>query len=149
MVEIRLASSADVTALLELLRGKAEFDGCPEALAATEETLRDHLFADSPLAHALLAEWEGRPVGLATYYPVYSSFRARPALWLDDLFVFEEFRSRRVGAALVEALVNVARERGCCRIDWTVARANTRGIAFYERMGAQIREATALCRLEV
>ena len=89
----------------------------------------------------------GQLVGLATYYPTFSTFLARPGLWLDDLFVDEEYRSRGVGMALMARLARIAEGRGCGRIEWTAAADNERGIAFYERCRASVRHGTRYIRL--
>jgi hypothetical protein len=82
---IRSVREAELPALFALIQAKAAFDGCPESLVATVESLRTALFAPHPLAHALVAEVDGRLVGMATYYAIFSSFIAKPGLWLDDL----------------------------------------------------------------
>ena len=144
---IRAAVEADLPLLLAFLRKKAEFDGCPEALQATPELLREGLFGPAPLAGVLFAEVEGEVVGFASYFATYSSFLARPGIWLDDLYVDEQVRSRGVGRALLEHLAGMARERGCGRIEWTAAAANSRALAFYRSHGASVSENSRLCRL--
>ena len=144
---IRHVVEADLPAVLGLLRLKAEFDGCPDALEASPDRLRQAWFSTPPRAFALVADIGGRLVGLATYYPTFSTFLARPGLWLDDLFVREGYRNRGVGLALMARLARVAEERGCGRIEWTVALGNERGIAFYERHHASVRHGARYVRL--
>ena len=146
-MHIRPLIEHELPELLELIRAKAEFDGCPETLVATIESLRQALFSAQPLAHALVAEIGGHLVGMATYYATFSSFIARPGLWLDDLFVYPEFRSRGVGEALMRRLSAVAKAGGCGRIDWHVSQLNDRGKGFYLRIGATISERALLVRL--
>jgi GNAT superfamily N-acetyltransferase len=147
-VTIRQAVVDDVPLILDFIIKKAGFDGAPQAVRATPERLRQTLFADPPMAHILIAEIEGRPVGFASYFLTYSTFLARPGFWLDDLFVDDEMRGRGVGTALLADLARLAQSRGCERIEWTAAAANRRGLDFYRRHGAVVREATRLCRLE-
>ena len=111
------------------------------------DSLRQAWFSDPPKAFALVAEADGELVGLATYYPTFSTFQARPGLWLDDLFVREEHRGRRVGLTLMARLARIAEDRGCGRIEWTVALSNERGIAFYERHHASVRHGSRYVRL--
>ena len=81
----------------------------------------------------LLAEIGGHAVGIATYYATFSTLQARPGIWLDDLYVREEYRSRGVGRMIMSTLARIAKETNCRRIDWTVALSNHQAIAFYER----------------
>jgi len=88
----------------------------------------------------LLAELDGRPVGYAAYFETYSTFLARPTLYLEDIFVLEEARGRGVGRALMGALAREAVRRGCGRMEWLVLAWNHPAMGFYERLGA--------CRLD-
>lgn len=144
---LRDATSSDIDIILELIHLKAEFDGNPESVLATPERLRNDLFGDNPLAWVLLAEIQGTPVGFATYHQIYSTFLAKPGIWLDDLYVKDEYRSKQIGQALIFRLCQIAHEAGCGRIDWTVAVTNIRGIRFYEKIGANILPNIRLCRL--
>jgi GNAT superfamily N-acetyltransferase len=144
---VRHAVEADMAAIMELLRLKAEFDGYPDALEATPQLLREAWFSDPPRAFVLVAEIDGLVVGLATYYSTFSTFLARPGLWLDDLFVREGYRSRGVGLALMARLARIAEQNGCGRIEWTVGLKNERGIAFYERHQASVRHGARYVRL--
>lgn len=84
---------------------------------------------------------------MATYYAIFSSFIAKPDLWLDDLFVYDSFRGRGIGEALVKELCSIAKEGGCGRVDWHVSNFNDRGKKFYRRIGASISEKARLVRL--
>ncbi|WP_231510461.1 GNAT family N-acetyltransferase [Fischerella sp. PCC 9605] len=133
---------------MKFIHLKAEFDGCPETAKATPQKLEEDFFGDKPLAFILLAEVDGNAVGFATYHFIYSTFLAKPGIWLDDLYVKAEHRNKRVGELLMLRLCQIAQEKGCGRIDWTVAKSNNRGIKFYERMGSKIVERVRLCRLD-
>ncbi|MDZ8183831.1 MAG: GNAT family N-acetyltransferase [Nostoc sp. ChiSLP02] len=145
---IRYATQEDIPTIMELIYLKAEFDGCPESVEATPQKLEVDLFGENPLAFVLLAEVEGEAIGLATYHFIYSTFLAKPGIWLDDLYVKAEHRNHKIGEALILRLRQIAQEKGCGRIDWTVALSNDRGIKFYERIGAKIRNKVRLCRLD-
>ncbi|MEH1848290.1 MAG: GNAT family N-acetyltransferase [Nostoc sp.] len=133
---------------MELIHLKAEFDGCPESVEATPQKLEIDLFGEKPLAFVLLAEVDGDIIGLVTYHFIYSTFLAKPVIWLDDLYVKAEHRSHKVGQALMLRLGKIGQEKGCGKIDWTVAVSNERGIKFYERIGAKIINKVKLCRLD-
>ncbi|MDJ0553037.1 MAG: GNAT family N-acetyltransferase [Microcoleaceae cyanobacterium MO_207.B10] len=148
-IVIREAVPTDIKSIMELLYLKAEFDGCPESLKATTEQLNNDLFCTNPLTSILLAEVGGQPVGFASYHRIYSTFLAKPGIWLDDLYLKEEYRGKKIGKALITRLYQIAVKTGCGRIDWIVNINNSQGINFYEKMGANIIEKVRLCRLEI
>ncbi|MBW4454897.1 MAG: GNAT family N-acetyltransferase [Nostoc indistinguendum CM1-VF10] len=147
-ISIREANQRDIPAIMELIHLKAEFDGCPKSVEATSQKLEIDLFGEKPLAFVLLAEVDRDAIGLATYHFTYSTFLAKPGIWLDDLYIKAEHRSHRVGQALMLRLRQIGQKKGCGRIDWTVAVSNERGIKFYERIGAKIINKVKLCRLD-
>ncbi|KAB8319707.1 GNAT family N-acetyltransferase [Tolypothrix campylonemoides VB511288] len=145
---IRDANSSDISTLMELIRLKAEFDGCLDFLEATPKKLEDTLFCENPLAFVLLAEINGNPIGFATYHRIYSTFLAQPGIWLDDLYIKAEYRRLGIGEALIKRLCQITQKIEGGRIDWIVAVNNTPAIEFYEKMGAKIMQQVRLCRLE-
>jgi GNAT superfamily N-acetyltransferase len=147
-ISIRDAQKQDISTIMKMIHLKAQFDGCPDSVEANSEKLEADLFGEKPVAFVLLAETDGKPVGFATYHFNYSTFLAKPGIWLDDLYVIAEYRSQKVGQLLIEKLCNIAHQKGCGRIDWTVAITNERGIKFYEKMGAKIIQRARLCRLD-
>jgi GNAT superfamily N-acetyltransferase len=147
-LEIRAARESDAPALSALIRAKAEFDGCLQSLRAGESSLREALFSTRPKAKALVAVADSAVVGVVTYYDIYSTFIAKPGIWLDDLYVYETHRGRGIGKALIVRLCQIARESGCGRIDWIVARDNTNGRSFYEHLGAEVFEQVRHARLD-
>jgi GNAT superfamily N-acetyltransferase len=82
-------------------------------------------------------------------FVTYSSFRARPTLFLEDLFVLPAARSHGLGSALFAALRAQAVRRGCARFEWLVLEWNERAIAFYERAGAKVLPDWRVCRVEL
>ncbi len=133
---------------MELICLKAEFDGCPQLVQTTPEKLEHDLFGQKPLAFILIAEIEQNSVGFATYHFTYSTFLAKPCIWLDDLYVKPEYRSKGIGEGLINKLCQIAQSLDCGRIDWIVAAHNERGIKFYQRIGAKIIQKARLCRLD-
>ncbi len=144
---VRAAVERDMPAIMDLLRLKAKFDGCPEALVATQEQLHEAFFAPAARMSVLMAMHEDLAVGLATYHPTFSTYLARPGIWLDDLYVRDAYRSQGIGKALLSNLARIAKQQGCGRIEWTVALNNLRGTAFYERLGATVRHQSRCVRL--
>lgn len=142
---MRSATPEDIPTILNLIHLKAEFDGCPDAVMATAERLNHDLF-EAQLASVLLVSVDQEIAGFATYHRIYSTFLAKPGIWLDDLYLKPEFRGQGIGQALMQQLCQIAHETGCERIDWTVAVNNAIGIQFYTKVGATINEAVRLCR---
>lgn len=97
--------------------------------------------------HVLMAEHEGRAIGYAIYFFTYSSFLARPTLYLEDVFVLESERGQGAGQAFFAALRKIARRTKCGRMEWTVLDWNTPSIRFYEAQGARLMKEWILCRL--
>jgi len=146
-VRIRPALGSDVALLLSLFHRAAAFQGePPDVITATEERLTATMFGPTPLASALLAEeFDGdAPLGLACYYFTFSTYTARPTLYLEDLFVEEEARGRGVGTALMARLAYIALGRDCRAMEWlTPAAEDNAALPFYrKRIGAEAVETT-------
>ncbi|MDN7026061.1 GNAT family N-acetyltransferase [Methanoculleus sp. FWC-SCC1] len=105
--------------------------------AAARERLRVDALAEPPKYEAYLGRVDGRAVGYITFFFTYSTFLARPTLYLEDIFVLEEERGRGVGKALFEYCRRVAGDRGCGRMEWMVLTWNEPAIRFYERCGGE------------
>lgn len=137
MAAIRPAEVRDVPDILRLIRALAEYEKLAHEVVATEDDLRASLFGERPAAEVLLAVESGRPVGLALFFQNYSTFLARPGIYLEDLFVELEFRGRGLGKALLQAVAQKAVQRGCGRFEWSVLDWNTPAIEFYRSLGAR------------
>ena len=151
---LRAATVADVPVILELIRGLAEYERLSDQVVATAEDLRATLFGPRPCAEVVLAEEQGdagTPVvaGFALFFHNYSTFRGRPGVYLEDLFVRPEWRGRGIGRALLERVREVARSRGCGRVEWAVLAWNEPAIGFYRRLGADLMDDWRLCRISL
>jgi GNAT superfamily N-acetyltransferase len=104
-------------------------------MEATVEGLRQTIFIDKG-AEALIAEYEGEAAGFALYFHNYSTFKGKPGLYLEDLFVKPELRGRGIGRALLQKVAGIAALRGCGRFEWACLDWNTPSIAFYKSIGA-------------
>jgi GNAT superfamily N-acetyltransferase len=144
---IRTASAADVPLILDFIRGLAVYEKLAHEVAATEATLRETLFGATPAAQVVIAEVDGQPAGFALYFFNYSTFLARPGLYLEDLFVKPEFRGAGTGKALLLHLAKIANARGCGRMEWSVLDWNKPAIKFYEAIGARRMKEWQICRL--
>ena len=134
---IRAAEPADVPMIAHLIRELAKFEKLEDDVVLTEELLRAGLFGPRPYAEAVIAEEESQPIGFALFFHTFSTFLARPGLYLEDLFVLADHRGRGVGRALLAHLAHLAVERGCGRLEWAVLNWNHEAIRFYERLGAR------------
>jgi GNAT superfamily N-acetyltransferase len=114
---------------------------------ATLDRVRRHGFGRRPYFETLICRRAGRPVGFALYFFTYSTFLARPSLYLEDLFVLPEERGTGAGQALLRALARIALGRGCGRMEWAVLDWNRPAIRFYQRLGARLRKEWILTRL--
>jgi GNAT superfamily N-acetyltransferase len=134
---IRFARREDVPMIAKLIRGLAEFEKLGGEVTMTEDLLAKGLFGERPYAEALLAEEDGAPVGFALFFHTFSTFLARPGIYLEDLFVLPDRRGLGVGRSLLAHLARVAVDRGCGRLEWAVLDWNSDAIRFYERLGAR------------
>jgi GNAT superfamily N-acetyltransferase len=144
---LRGAEPRDLPAIVGLIGELAEFENLAHLMRATPDALHPHLFGERPLAEALVAEVDGRVVAFALFFTNFSTFLARPGLYLEDLYVQPAQRSRGIGRALLARLAGLARERGCGRFEWSVLDWNENAIRFYESMGATVMPDWRICRL--
>ena len=136
-VTIRQAEPSDGDAFIQLVIGLANFESLPPPDVAGRQRLLEDAFGKHKRFDLLLAEIEGQAVGYAVIFETYSSFLARPKLYLEDLFVNPQFRGCGAGLALFKACAQEAVRRGCARMQWTVLDWNESAIRFYERLGAE------------
>ena len=134
---MREAEPADVPDVLRLVRGLAEYEELLNRFTADEADLARVLFGPRPLARAMLAEIAGRPVGIAIWYYMLSTFTAQPILFLEDIFVEPTHRRKGIGLAFFRRLAGIARDENCWSMDWNVLNWNQPAIKFYRRIGAQ------------
>ncbi len=147
-IMITPATEADVPVILSFIQGLAEFEKLTHRMTASKEGLRKTLFGPRRYAEVLIARLDGEPVGQALFFHTYSTFLARPGIYLEDLYVLPEVRSRGIGRALLKALARIARERLCGRLEWSVLDWNARAISFYKVIGAEVMPDWRICRLD-
>lgn len=135
-VTLRQAVEADVPDILRCIRGLAEYERLAHACIATEALLRESLFGPSPSAEVVLARVGDETAGFALWFRSFSTFLARPGIYLEDLFVFPAFRGRGIGRRLLAHLAQIALEREYGRVEWAVLDWNVDAIRFYESLGA-------------
>ncbi|HJU67797.1 MAG TPA: GNAT family N-acetyltransferase [Gemmatimonadaceae bacterium] len=136
-VRIRFATMDDVSVILALIRGLADYERLAHEAVVTEADIRESLFGDRPAAEVLIAELGNDAAGFALFFHNYSTFLGRHGLYLEDLFVFPAHRGRGIGRALMRRLAQLAIERRCGRFEWWVLDWNESAIRFYESLGAR------------
>jgi GNAT superfamily N-acetyltransferase len=135
-ITLRAARPDDVPLILRFIQGLAEYEKLAHACVATEESLAATLFGPRPYAEVILAFSNETPAGFALFFHNYSTFLAKPGIYLEDLFVDPEFRGQGLGKALLKELARLAVERGCGRLEWSVLDWNEPSIQFYLSLGA-------------
>jgi GNAT superfamily N-acetyltransferase len=133
---VRKAVPSDVSTISRLIRGLAEYERLANQVRLDEAELGRNLFGPRPYAEVLLAEEAGEVVGFALFFFNFSTFLAKPGLYLEDLFVWPEHRGKGHGKQLFRAVAQLAVERGCGRMEWSVLDWNEPAIRFYRAMGA-------------
>ena len=134
---LRSATANDVSLIRELIEGLAEYERLRHECHATDDLLRASLFGERAYAEVVIAEWDGVPAGFALFFHNYSTFLARPGIYLEDLFVRPTHRGRGIGEALLRHLAVLAVSRGCGRLEWSVLDWNSDAIGFYKKLGAR------------
>jgi len=147
---LRRALRADAPALIELIVALAHFEKLTPPNAEEQQRLVDDGFGERPRFEAWLAFWGDlpKPAGYAVLFETYSTFRASPTLYLEDIFVLPEYRRRGIGTALLRHCIQIAHDRGCLRMEWTCLDWNKRAQEVYERIGARHLSEWFLYRLD-
>jgi len=136
-LEIRRAAAADVPRILAFIRSLAEYERGLHEVQATEAGLLRDGFGPRPFFECILAELDGEAAGFALFFFNYSTWKGRPGVYLEDLFVEPRLRGRGIGKALLQAVAQFALEHGCERVQWEVLDWNTPAIDFYRAIGAE------------
>lgn len=131
----RFAVPGDEGLVLHFIRVLAEYERMADKVVATEALLHEQLFVRKG-AEVVFALEDGTPVGFALFFHNFSTFLARPGLYLEDLCVLPEYRGRGYGKALLQRLAAIAVERGCGRFEWWCLDWNEPSIRFYKSLGA-------------
>jgi GNAT superfamily N-acetyltransferase len=137
MYAIRPATPSDIPLILEFIYELATYEREPQSVIATEADLLRDGFGDRPFFQCLIAEHEDVPAGFALYFFNYSTWRGRPGIHLEDLFVRPPFRGKGIGKALLIQVAKVAVQNQCARFQWDVLDWNQPAIDFYRSLGAE------------
>lgn len=131
----RMANEQDTARILTFIRALAEYERMSDQVVATEELLRDWLFVKQTAEAFFILEGE-QEVGFALYFHNFSTFLGKAGIYLEDLFVLPEHRGKGYGKAILQHLAQIARARGCGRLEWACLDWNQPSIDFYRSLGA-------------
>lgn len=144
---LRAAEENDAELIWRYIQELILSEGLSGTISATPEILRESIFGRGA-AEAIIAEYEGEPVGMALYYQSFAGFTGLPNIYLEDFYIREEYRSRGFGREVMKYLARLVKERECGRLEWAVLNDNTRGIKFYNGIGAEAADFLTLYRMK-
>lgn len=136
MLTFRSATEQDTGLVLQFIRALAEYEKMLDLVVADEALLEDQLFRKKN-AEVIFAMEDGKEVGFALFFHNFSTFLGRSGLYLEDLYVFPEYRGKGYGKALLRKLASLAVDRGCGRMEWWCLDWNQPSIDFYRSLGAE------------
>lgn len=136
MSDIRIAEKSDVNLIMEFIKGIASYEKLLNEVKATPELLEEWLFEKKTGEVAFIME-KNKDVGFVLYFHNFSTFVGKAGMYIEDLFVFPEYRGKGYGKALINHVIDKARSEGLGRVEWTCLDWNTPSIEFYKSMGAK------------
>jgi GNAT superfamily N-acetyltransferase len=136
--EIRWAERKDIPLIKSLIYEIAEYEKLTHEVKTDERDLEKYIFGDQKIAEVLLGYYNDTPVGFALFFHNFSTFVGKPGIYLEDLFVREEYRGKGFGKALLTLLAKIAVERDCGRLEWSVLDWNKPALDFYNSLGAKV-----------
>jgi GNAT superfamily N-acetyltransferase len=148
-IVIRRAVKRDGTSFLSLINALADFEKLKRPTQAARARLLRDAFSGKKRFDVFLATVHSKAVGYAIIFETYSSFRALPTLYLEDLFVLPEFRKQRIGLKLFRTCLAEARKRTCGRMEWMVLEWNVNAIRFYKKLKAKHMKEWLLYRIDL
>lgn len=134
--QVRAATKADVPIILAFIKKLADYERLSHEVIATEKILNETLFGRRRTAELAIGFYKKEPVGFVLFFHNYSTFLGQPGIYIEDLYVEEAFRRRGFGRALLNYVAQLAQERRCGRLEWSVLDWNEPAINFYQKLGA-------------
>ena len=144
---MRFATKDDVAQILSFIKELAEYEKLAHEVVATEETLAKTLFGERKVAEVIMGFYDAEPVGFMLFFHNYSTFLAKPGIYLEDLYVKPQMRGKGIGKTMLSYLAKVAKERDCGRLEWWVLNWNKPAIDFYKSLEAQAMDEWTVFRL--
>jgi GNAT superfamily N-acetyltransferase len=147
-LRIAPAGVEDAELVSRMVHELADFENLASECTITPEAVREHLLGPRRSADALIAWLGDEPAGFAVYYRTFSTFVARPGVFLEDLFVRPDFRHRGIGRALLKEVGHIALSAGAGRFEWTTLKWNSKARALYGAVGARGMDEWLLMRMD-
>ena len=144
---IRPATASDVDTIFSLIRELAEYERLAHQVVATQKDIHNSLFGERPFAEALIGEYENTPISFALFFYNFSTFIGKPGIYLEDLYVKPEYRSKGFGRRMLVHIARLAIKRNCGRFEWSVLDWNTSAIRTYDKLNAKPMKDWILYRL--
>jgi GNAT superfamily N-acetyltransferase len=136
-VAITKISRQNFSEFIALICELADFEHLEGPDAEARERLHNDAFCEHPRYEAFLVRNDADlAVGYIIIFETYSSFLAKPTLYLEDLYIQPQYRGSSIGTQCMHFLIAEARKRACGRIEWQVLDWNTSAIKFYNKLGA-------------
>lgn len=135
--KLKSAGKENIPHILSFIKGMAVYEKLTHEFAATEELLAKYLFGEEKAAEVIIGYFEGKPVSMALFYKSFSTFLAKPGIYLEDLFVIEEMRGKGFGKIMLSYLAVLTEERNFGRLEWSVLDWNKPAVDFYNSIGAE------------
>jgi ribosomal protein S18 acetylase RimI-like enzyme len=137
-MNIEQAKPEHIPAILSLMREFAEYENLLDYLEVTDERLHTALFGEGAVAGAIVAAVDKDIVGYAVFFPNFSTFRGQRGIYLEDIYIRPAHRRGGAGEKMLRHIAQIAKSRGCERIDFVVLDWNTSAVNFYKKLGAEI-----------
>lgn len=137
-IRIEKATKNDSGIILACIKGLAEHVGQSDMVTATQEDIENRIFSDSSHVEVLIAYIENKPAGFILYYKTFSTFKASFGLYVEDLFIFPEFRNRRIGSKLFQQVIEIGRVQNFRKVEWYVNNKNKEALEFYKQFDVHI-----------
>ena len=132
----RLANRSDTALILQFIKELADYEKMADEVVANEQLLEEWIF-DKQKAEVIFAVADGKEVGFALFFHNFSTFLGRAGIYLEDLYVKQEYRGRDYGKSILKKLAAIAVERGRGRLEWWCLDWNKPSIDFYLSLGAE------------
>ena len=145
--QIRKAQRSDTSIVLDFIKKLAKYEKLSHEVVATEEKLEKYLFGEEKVAAVVIGYYNNIPVGFALYFYNFSTFLAKPGIYLEDLYVLEQYRGKGFGKVLLTYLAKLAIKKDCGRLEWAVLDWNEPSMEFYKSLGAKLMDEWIINRL--
>lgn len=136
-IKIREATIDDSSLILKFVKELAEFERAASEVSATVEDIRKSIFGADSTVHALICSMDAKPIGFAVYFYNYSTWKGKNGLYLEDIYITPDYRSKGAGRKILKYLAKIAVSKDYGRFELSVLDWNESAIKFYESIGAK------------